>query len=176
MKNLITIILVLCSIGLSAQIEISNQFRKTLVKNEWIPVDTILAVRGRLVPNDSVRGGFIPNDSVMYTFSKVPNRLYQRVQQGTTVIGDTLIKKTRFLRLEIYRSRIGLLSQLQKVYVMKEVPNTDDYNILQYLIKAKQRGVKDNDIFWNYAPIDNIINPGYNNLDRITPPVIDKKP
>jgi len=154
MKNLITIILVLYSIGLSAQIEISNKVQKTLVKNEWIPVDTILAVRGVLVSNDSV----------MYTFHKVPNRYYKRVQQGTIVIGDTLIKKTRFLRLEIYRSRIGLLSQLQKVYVMKEVPNTDDYNIEQYLIKAKQKGVKDNDIFWNYAPIDSIINPAIDTI------------
>lgn len=149
MKKTITILLVLIGFGLSAQITILPKLKKTLVKSEWIAIDTITAFNGNNVVNDSV----------MYTFNKVPDELFKRVETSYREVGDTMIHLTKITKLELYRSRNAILYQLKKSYVMKEVPNSNDDIVKKIIIKAKQMGIQNNDVVWNYPLMDSIINP-----------------
>ena len=150
MKKTITILLVLIGFGLSAQITIDKKIKKTLVSSEWIPIDTI----------NSVKGVNVVSDSVMYTFNKVPDRYYKRVETDIHLIGylgtwpsigDSLIEMTNKLRLEVFRSRRALLSQLEKTYVYVEIENSNDDIIEKTLIKANELGVTNNDTYWNHS-------------------------
>jgi hypothetical protein len=149
MKKLLLLGFIFISLSSIAQIEIDPSTIRTQISSDWIPVDTIMQFAGNPVVNDSVE----------YIFSAVPPRLQKRISVYHEEVGDTTYHYTKYLRLDLYRSRMAVLMQQRKGYVFEIVPNSRDEIIEKALRKAKQLNIMDNDVFFNYPLIDTTLNP-----------------
>lgn len=152
MKHLFLITLLAFSFGLSAYAQLNTGLgeQKQFVRNEWQPIDTVLAVRGNTVLNDSV----------MYTITEdLPEFLFKNIRNETQVFGDTIYNFTTRLNCDIYRSRAAVVNRLVKIWAIVPVEKSNDQKLIDFLIQAKQLNVNDNNFFWNYGPIKAIITP-----------------
>jgi len=152
MKKLITIALMLVTISAFSQITIEPKFDWKQDSAYWQTVKTISAVVGNAEANDTVE----------YVFGKIPDQLnMNRYFVGYTYNMDStqFTWSMKKFRLVILRSRTGLLQQYIRRYSWTKLPDNPDEVLYKYLIKAKQLGVKNNNTFWNYPPIDSIVHP-----------------
>jgi len=152
MKKLITIALMLVTVSAFSQITIEPKFDWKQDSAYWQTVKTISAIAGNAEANDTVE----------YIFNKVPDQLNTyRYFIGYEYNNNNTLRWYRMkrFRLAITRSRTGLVQQYVRAESYKQLPDNPNELIYKYLIKAKQLGVKNNNTFWNYPPIDSIVHP-----------------
>lgn len=152
MKKIIVFLLLFTSIGAIAQIEMKPDTVLTQVGSMWkvVKVYNIYVVQS--IP--------IASDSVIYSIGTVPNSIYQNgvINEYHEIIGDTLYKYTNQAKADITYSRRIILWQRVNKYIYKAVERTPDEKMLFYLKKGKELNIK-NSTFYNYQPIQDIINP-----------------
>ena len=137
---------------LQAQITIEKKYEWVKDSMFWQSVKTISAVAGNTVANDTV----------MYIFSKVPEQLNSYVERLNVEykhFDNYYYEMTTQVRVCVLRSRKIVVQRKVYRYTNKKVPNEPDDIIEKALFYAKEINLNNNNTFWNYPLIDEIINP-----------------
>lgn len=152
MKTIVTILLTLITFSAISQITLPKRYEWVNDSSFWYDIKEITAVQGNA---EAV-------DTISYIFNKVPD-MFAGVRYNKDVVynNDSTVRfiNTNQTRLVVYRSRKATIQTFVRKEIYKEVELTNDEKITQYLLKAKELGVKNNNTFWNYPPIDSIVNP-----------------
>ena len=151
MKKLIFIALLFIGYNSIAQITIDAKYEWQRDSIFWKTVKTYQVVAG----SSEV------NDSIVYTFKKLPIPFNpDRISVEYVSTSETeYYQKTKRLRAVVMRSRNVKIQRLIYRYTYVQLPNSSDEMIYKYLIKAKELNINNNNTFWNYPPIDSIVNP-----------------
>jgi len=153
MRKITTLALILITLIGSSQITMEKKSILTPVANEWQFV--------KMYTNFVTENVVISEDSVMYSFSEIPSSIKERnFKTGWEQVGDTLFQFTNKTRVDLTYGRKLIVYQYVRKHVYKNYERDRPEKMLFYLKKGKEMGVN-NAQFFNYLPIDSIINDIY---------------